>query len=80
MPGSLPRKKLRTNSRRWLLTAFMIYSAMIGALLAFVTVFPNSSTDTKSRTWAAATKPARYEAVIANWNRYPARDARAEAR
>ena len=58
----------------------MIYSAMIGALLAFVTVFPNSSTDTESRTSAAATKPARYEAVMANWNRYRARHARAEAR
>jgi hypothetical protein len=76
MPGSLPR----TNSRRWLLPAFTIYSAMIGGLVAFVTLFPNSSTERESRTSAAAAKPARYEAVIVNWNRYRARDARAEAR
>jgi Flp pilus assembly protein protease CpaA len=82
MPGSLPQKQRRTNTAR-LLTAFIIYCAMIAGLLAFVTIFPDSVTqDTQAESARAvtATKPARYEGVIANWNRYRARDALADVR
>jgi hypothetical protein len=83
MPGTLPQKTHHKSTHRWLLTAFMIYCAMIGGLLAFVTVFPDAvtpETQAESTRAVAATKPARYEGVIANWNWYRARDARADAR
>lgn len=65
-----------------MLTAFTIYSAMVAALLAYVTLFPDTAADetaAESARAVAATKPVRYEAVITNWNRYRARNARADA-
>lgn len=83
MESSLPQQKRKTNARRRLITAFLIYGAMIAGLLGFLVIFPGAIThDAEIETTGAvaAAKPARFEAVIANWNRYRARDARAEAR
>jgi len=38
------------------------------------------STHAEATRTQTLTKPARYEAVIANWNRYRNKDARADAR
>lgn len=83
MESSLPQHKRRANTRRWLITAFLIYGAMVAGLLGFLVIFPGAIThEAEIETTGAvvAAKPARFEAVIANWNRYRARDARAEAR
>jgi len=83
MESSPPRKERQANTRRWLLTAFLIYGTMVAGLLGFVAVFPEAitqETQAESGSAVAATKPPRFEAVIANWNRYRARDARADAR
>jgi hypothetical protein len=56
---------------------------MVAGLLGFFAVFPDAitrETQAEGTPSVAATKPGRYEAVIANWNRYRAKDARAEAR
>jgi len=72
-----------TKSKHWLRTAFLIYGMMVAGLLGFFIVFPDVKTH---GTQGAGTpvqtvaKAARYEAVIANWNRYRNKDARAEAR
>jgi hypothetical protein len=56
---------------------------MVAGLLVFFIVFP----DTKPRgkegggtPLQTAAKAVRYEALIANWNRYRAKDARADVR
>jgi D-alanyl-lipoteichoic acid acyltransferase DltB (MBOAT superfamily) len=83
MESSLLPTKRQANSRRLLRTAFLIYGIMVVGLLGFFIVFPDTTThgtqgeDAPLQTAAKAT---RYEGVIANWNRYRARDARAEAR
>jgi hypothetical protein len=45
---------------------------MVVGLLGFFVIFPNSANETEAETarTATATKPVRYEGVIANWNRY----------
>ncbi|MEH2534761.1 hypothetical protein V1277_005943 [Bradyrhizobium sp. AZCC 1588] len=81
MESSLPPKERQANSRRRLITAFLIYGTMVVGLLGFFVIFPNAANETvaeNART-ATATKPVRYEGVIANWNRYRAKDARADA-
>jgi hypothetical protein len=83
MESSLPQQKRKANTRRWLMTAFLIYGTMIAGLLGFLVIFPGAIThdaETETTGAVAAAKPARFEAVIANWNRHRARDARAEAR
>ena len=73
----------KTKSRRWLRTAFLIYGVMVAGLLGFFIVFPDTKTHGTQGEGApiqTAAKAARYEAVIANWNRYRTKDARAEAR
>jgi hypothetical protein len=83
MESSLPQQKRKANTRRWLMTAFLIYGTMVFGLLGFLLIFPGAITHEgviQSTGAVAAAKPARFEAVIANWNRYRARDARAEAR
>ena len=80
MPESFPEQEAQTP--RWLITAFLIYGTMMAGLL-LLTIFPDAITrETPAESARAATvgKPVRYEAVIANWNRYRAKDARAEAR
>jgi hypothetical protein len=72
----------KARSRHALRTVFLIYGAMVVSLLGFFTVFPGAKTQgtqgggTPIQT---AAKAIRYEAVIANWNRYRAKGARAEA-
>jgi hypothetical protein len=72
----------KARSRHALRTVFLIYGAMVVGLLGFFIVFPSGKTPgtqgggTPIQTAAKAIK---YEAVIANWNRYRAKVARAEA-
>jgi hypothetical protein len=73
----------RLNRGHWLRTAFLIYGMMVVGLLGFFVVFPDMRTHGTQGEGApiqTAAKAARYEAVIANWNRYRTKDARAEAR
>jgi hypothetical protein len=72
----------KARSRHSLRTVFLIYGTIVVGLLGFFIVFPGAKTPgtqgggTPVQT---AAKAIRYEAVIANWNRYRAKDARAEA-
>ena len=83
MPESRSNSERKAKSKRGLTTAFLIYGVMIGGLLGYFIVFPDTrgqgrpGEGTPLQTIA---KAARYEAVIANWHRYRNKDARAEAR
>ena len=73
----------KTKSNRWLKTAFLIYWMMVVGLLGFFVVFPDTKThgtQGEGTPLQTAAKAVRYEAVIANWNRYRNKDARADAR
>jgi hypothetical protein len=83
MPESRTQSGRKAGSHHPLRAAFLIYGVIVAGLLGFFLVFP----DMKSRGTQGggtpiqtATKAIRYEAVIANWKRYRAKDARAEAR
>jgi hypothetical protein len=83
MESSLPPSERQANSRRLLRTAFLIYGIMVVGLLGFFIVFPDTTTHGTQGEGAplqTAAKAVRYEGVIANWNRYRNRDARADAR
>ena len=85
MPASrspqYPSADPEAGSRRWLLTAFVIYATIVVGTLGLSLMFPDAVPDAPQVARAyAQTKPAKYETVIANWNRYRAKDARAEAR
>jgi hypothetical protein len=81
MAKSLSDKDHKANPRRWLITSLLIYGTMVVGLLGYFAVFPDSMTPSMhAETPRTQTKPARYEAVIANWNRYRNKDARADAR
>ena len=83
MSESRSHSEHQTKSRHWLRTAFLIYGMMVVGLLGFFIVFPDTKTHGTQGEGApiqTAAKAARYEAVIANWNRYRNKDARAEAR
>jgi hypothetical protein len=76
-----PHRDPQAGSRRWLITAFLIYATIIVGTLGLSLMFPDAVPDAPQVGRAhAQTKPARYEAVIANWNRSRTKDARAEAR
>ena len=73
----------KVKSRHWLRTAFLIYGTMVVGLLGYFIVFPDTKTHGTQGEGApvqTAAKAVRYEAVIANWNRYRNKDARADAR
>ena len=73
----------KTRSRHALRTAFLIYAMMILGLVGYFVVFPDmkpQGTQGGGTPLQSAAKAVRYEAVIANWNRYRAKDARAEVR
>jgi hypothetical protein len=82
MSESRSHREHQAKSRRWLRTAFLIYGMMVAGLLGFLVVFPDTTTHGTQGEGAAQTaaKAVRYEAVIANWNRYRNKDARADAR
>ena len=83
MSESRSHSEHRARSRRLLTTAFLIYGMMVGGLLGYFIVFPDMKTDGTQGEGApiqTAAKAVRYEAVIANWNRYRNKDARADAR
>src|SRR5881396_315431 len=83
MESSFPQKQRRTNSRRWLRTAFLIYGMMVAGLLGYFIVFPDTKTpgtQGEGTPIQTAAKAVRYEAVIANWTRFRNKDARADAR
>jgi hypothetical protein len=83
MESSLPPKECQANSQRLLRTAFLIYGIMVVGLLGFFFAFQDTTsqgTQGEGAPLQTASKAARYEGVIANWNRYRNRDARADAR
>jgi hypothetical protein len=74
--------ELQTRSKHWLRTAFLIYGMMVAGLLGFFIVFPDTKTHGTQGEGApvqTVAKAARYGAVIANWNLYRNKDARADA-
>ena len=83
MSESRSDSERRARSISSLRTVFLIYGIMVAGLLGFFVVFPDTKpqgTQGGGTPLQAAAKAVRYEAVIANWNRYRAKDARAEAR
>jgi hypothetical protein len=83
MSESRSHSEHQTKSRHWLRTAFLIYGLMVAGLLGFFIVFPDTKTHGTQGEGApvqTAAKAARYQAVIANWNRYRNKDARADVR
>ena len=83
MSESPSHSERKAKSSRALRTAFLIYGIMVAGLLGFFVVFPDmkpQSTQGGGTPLQTAAKAVRYEAVITNWNRYRARDARAEVR
>ena len=83
MAKSLSDKEHQAKPRRRLITALVIYGTIVGGLLGYFVIFPDSTsqgTQAEAAQTRALIKPARYEAVIANWNRYRNKDARADAR
>jgi len=79
---SFPSKEHQASSRRWLISAFLIYAAMIGSVVAYTAVHPDGvpgETQVAIARQTTVSKPDRYAGVIANWSRYR-RDTRAEAR
>jgi len=83
MPESRAPAEYKAKSGHWLRTAFLIYGMMVAGLLGFFIVFPDTKTHGTQGEGApvqTVAKAARYQAVIANWNRYRNKDARADAR
>lgn len=83
MSESPSRSERKARKGRALKTAFLIYGMIVAGLLGFFLVFPDMKphgTQGGGTPIQTAAKAIRYEAVIANWNRYRTRDARAEAR
>ncbi len=73
----------KAKSRHLVRTVFLIYGMMVAGLLGYFIVFPDTKTHGTQGEGApvqTVAKAARYEAVIANWNRYRNKDARADAR
>jgi uncharacterized protein YbaA (DUF1428 family) len=83
MSESPSHSERKARSRRALRTAFLIYGMMVLGLLGFFVAFPDMKphgTQGGGTPLQTAAKAVRYEAVIANWNRYRAKDARADVR
>ena len=83
MSESRSHSEHTAKSKHWLRTAFLIYGMMVAGLLGFFIVFPDTKThgtQGEGSPVQTVAKGARYQAVIANWNRYRNKDARADAR
>jgi hypothetical protein len=83
MPESRTENERKASSHHSLRMAFMVYGIIVVGLLGFFILFPDMKargTQGGGTPIQTAAKAIRYEAVIANWNRYRAKDARAEAR
>jgi hypothetical protein len=83
MSDSRSHSEHKARLKRWLRTAFLIYGTMVVGLLGYFIVFPDMKTHGTQGEGApiqSAAKAVRYEAVIANWNRFRNKDARADAR
>ena len=82
MESSLPQQKGQASKRRWLIIFFLCYGVIVAGILGYFAVPDQISREAARETTGSviATKPGRYEAVIANWNRYRGKEARAEAR
>jgi hypothetical protein len=83
MSESPSHSERKGKSSRALRTVFLIYGIMVLGLFGFFIVFPDMKshgTQGGGTPLQTAAKAVRYEAVIANWNRYRAKDARAEVR
>jgi hypothetical protein len=82
MPESRAQNERKAASSNSLRAAFAVYGIMVAGLLGYFVLFPDMrarGTQGGGTPIQAAAKAIRYEAVIANWNRYRAKDARAEA-
>lgn len=83
MSESPARRERTARSKRMLRRAFLIYGMMIAGLLGFFIAFPDTKphgTQGGGTPLQSAAKAVRYEAVIANWNRYRNKVSRADAR
>ena len=86
MPTSLSKPDSQPK-RRWLLTmVLLIYGTICLGLLGYFLAFPDEATQTSQAEKhlgldpaQAAKKQGRYEGVAANWNRYRAKNLRADA-
>lgn len=82
MPETRLDSERGARSRSSLRTTFVIYGMMVAGMFGFFIAFPdmkNHGTQGGGTPLHTGAKAARYEAVIANWNRYRAKDALAEA-
>jgi hypothetical protein len=86
MPTSLSTPDSQPKPRRWPVTALLICGAICVALLGYFIAFPGeASQKSQAETHLGldpvqtAKKQGRYEGVIANWNRYRAKNLRADA-
>ena len=87
MPTSFSTPDSQPKRRRWPIAVLLIYGAICVGLLGYFMAFPDEATQ-KSQAEKhmgvdpvySAKKQGRYEGVIANWNRYRAKNLRADAR
>lgn len=87
MPTSLSKPDNGHSDKRWVMRALLAYGAMCVGLLGYFLVFPDEATlkaQSEKRLVAGTVQPVqkqgRYEGVIANWDRYRARNKTAEAK
>jgi hypothetical protein len=87
MPTSLAKPDSQRNRSSWVVPVLLIYGAICVGLLGYFIVFPDEATQRSqaekhlgSDPMQSAKKQGRYEGVIANWNRYRAKNLWADVR
>ena len=87
MPISSSNPDSQQSRRRWPTIVLLAYGAVCVGLLGYFIAFPDEATqNSQAKTHLgidpayAAKKQGRYEGVIANWNKYRARNMTAEAK
>lgn len=87
MPTSIFEQSRQHSRSRWVVAVLLVYGAMCVGLLGYFTVFPDEATQRSQaqkrqepNPLHSAKRQGRYEGVIANWNRYRAKNLSAEAR